>query len=147
MLARADCYASTRCAIAPRAGPRSLRRVSGRADYNPFNLLIASREATFVAYNRVERIEVVQLKPGFHLLTNLDVNDFECPRISASYEKFATLGKDAGFRRDPILRRAELQRLLADHNTQLDPRSGPPSDLHAPRRLCNALVEPDFSWP
>ena len=29
-------------------------------DYNPFNLLIASRDATFVAYNRIERIEVVQ---------------------------------------------------------------------------------------
>jgi uncharacterized protein with NRDE domain len=104
--------------------------VSQRArDYNPFNLLIASRDATFVAYNRIERIEVVQLKPGFHLLTNLDVNDFECPRISASYEKFAALGKEAGFRGDPLARRVELQRLLADHNTQLDPRSGRPNSI------------------
>ena len=98
-------------------------------DYNPFNLLIASRDATFVAYNRIEHIEVVELKPGFHLLTNLDVNDFECPRISASYEKFAALGKDVGFRRDPLLRRVQLQQLLADHNTQLDPRSGRPNSI------------------
>jgi uncharacterized protein with NRDE domain len=98
-------------------------------DYNPFNLLIASRDAAFVAYNRIERIEVVQLKPGFHLLTNLDVDDFECPRISASYAKFAELGKDVGFRRDPLLRRVQLQRLLADHNTQLDPRSGRPNSI------------------
>ena len=98
-------------------------------DYNPFNLLIASRDATFVAYNRSERIEVVQLQPGFHLLTNLDVNDFECPRISASYEKFAALGKDVGFRRDPLLRRVQLQQLLADHNTQLDARSGRPNSI------------------
>jgi len=98
-------------------------------DYNPFNLLIASRDATFVAYNRIERIEVVQLQPGFHLLTNLDVNDFECPRISASYEKFAALGKDVGFRRDPLLRRVQLRHLLADHNTQLDPRSGRPNSI------------------
>jgi uncharacterized protein with NRDE domain len=98
-------------------------------DYNPFNLLIASRDATFVAYNRIDRIEVVQLQPGFHLLTNIDVNDFECPRISASYAKFAELAKDVGFRRDPRLRRAELQRLLADHNTQLDPRSGRPNSI------------------
>jgi len=101
---------------------------SGR-DYNPFNLLIASRDAAFVAYNRIERIEVVQLKPGCHLLTNLDVDDFECPRISASFEKFATLGNDVGFRRDPLLRRVQLQKLLADHNTQLDPRSGRPNSL------------------
>jgi len=98
-------------------------------DYNPFNLLIASRDAAFVAYNRIERIEVVELKPGFHLLTNLDANDFECPRISASYAKFAELGKDVGFRRDPLLRRAQLQKLLADHNTQLDPRSGRPNSI------------------
>jgi uncharacterized protein with NRDE domain len=98
-------------------------------DYNPFNLLIASRDAGFLAYNRIERIELVQLKPGFHLLTNLDVDDFECPRISASYAKFAELGKDVGFQRDPILRRVQLQRLLADHNTQLDPRSGRPNSI------------------
>jgi uncharacterized protein with NRDE domain len=98
-------------------------------DYNPFNLLIASRDATFVAYNRIDRIEVVQLQPGFHLLTNLDVNDFECPRISASYAKFAELGQDVDFRRDPLLRRAQLQALLADHNTQLDPRSGRPNSI------------------
>ena len=98
-------------------------------DYNPFNLLIATRDATFVAYNRIERIEVVQLQPGFHLLTNLDVNDFECPRISASYAKFAELGKDVGFRRDPLMRRVQLQHLLADHNTQLDPRSGRPNSI------------------
>ena len=54
-------------------------------------------------------------------------NDFECPRISASYAKFAELGKDVGFRRDPLLRRVQLQHLLADHNTQLDPRSGGPT--------------------
>ncbi len=119
------------------------------ADYNPFNLLIASRDATFVAYNRIERIEVVQLQPGFHLLTNLDVNDFECPRISASYEKFAALGKDVGFRRDPLLRRVQLQHLLADHNTQLDPRSGRPNsicmhlDAYGTRSSSQIFVGPD----
>jgi uncharacterized protein with NRDE domain len=98
-------------------------------DYNPFNLLIASRDGAFVAYNRIDSIEVVELKTGFHLLTNIDANDFECPRISASYGKFAELGNDVGFRRDPILRRVQLGRLLADHNTQLDPRSGRPNSI------------------
>jgi uncharacterized protein with NRDE domain len=101
---------------------------SGR-DYNPFNLLIASREAAFVAYNRWGKIEVVSLAPGVHLLTNLNVDDFECPRISRSHRHFEDLGSRAEFVCDPVGRREELHRLLADHSTQLDPRSGRPNSL------------------
>jgi uncharacterized protein with NRDE domain len=97
--------------------------------YNPFNLLIASRAAAFVTYNRFGKIEVVELEPGFHLLTNVDVDDFECPRISRSYSRFAELGRDPDFVRDPVGRRAALSKLLADHSTQLDPRSGRPNSL------------------
>lgn len=99
------------------------------ADYNPFNLLMVSPTEAFVAYNRGESIEVVELKPGLHLLSNLNVNDFECPKISASYGKFDQLGKNADFQRDPVARRAALGALLADHNTQLDSRSGRPNAL------------------
>jgi len=99
------------------------------ADYNPFNLLIASRDAAYVAYNHADRIEIVGLKPGLHLLTNLNVDDFECPRISASYERFAELGCDPDFLRDPVSRRGELRRLLSDHRVQLDPRNGRPNAL------------------
>jgi uncharacterized protein with NRDE domain len=98
-------------------------------DYNPFNLLIASRDEAFVAYNRWSQIEVVSLTPGIHLLTNLDVDDFECPRISRSRKRFEELGSRADFARDPVARREELHRLLADHSTQLDPRSGRPNSL------------------
>jgi uncharacterized protein with NRDE domain len=94
------------------------------SDYNPFNLLMVSRTQAFVAYNRGAAIEVVELKPGLHLLSNLDVNDFECPKISASYGKFAELGSRPEFQRDPVGNRAPLGQLLADHNTQLDPRIG-----------------------
>lgn len=94
------------------------------SDYNPFNLLMVSRSEGYVAYNRGASIEVIALKPGLHLLTNLDVNDFECPKISASYGKFAELGNRADFQRDPIGNRAALGALLADHTTQLDPRTG-----------------------
>ena len=95
------------------------------SDYNPFNLLMVSREQAFVAYNRGAAIEVVELKPGLHLLSNLNVDDFECPKISASYGKFERLGANAEFQRDPIGQRAALGALLADHNTQLDSRIGP----------------------
>jgi uncharacterized protein with NRDE domain len=104
------------------------RRQSG-ADYNPFNLLMVSREQAFVAYNRGTAIEVVELTPGLHLLSNLDVNDFECPKISASYGKFAELGKRPDFQGDPVGYRDALARLLGDHNTQLDSRSGRPNAL------------------
>lgn len=99
------------------------------ADYNAFNLLVASRERTFVAYNRGGALEVVQLTPGMHLLTNLDVNDFECPRISRAHERFAALCSSAEFARDPVGHRGELASLLADHSTQLDARSGRPNAL------------------
>ena len=99
------------------------------ADYNPFNLLIVSRTQAFVAYNRNATIEVVELTPGMHLLSNLNLNDFECPKISASYGKFAKLGETAEFHRDPVEQRAELGSLLADHNTQLDSPSGRPNAL------------------
>jgi uncharacterized protein with NRDE domain len=92
------------------------------SDYNPFNLLMVSRSRAFVAYNRGAAVEVVELKPGLHLVSNLDVDDFECPRISASYGKFAELGANPEFQRDPVGNRAALGGLLADHNTQLDSR-------------------------
>jgi len=98
-------------------------------DYNAFNLLLASREAAFVAYNRGGEIEIVELTPGMHLLTNADVNDFECPRISRSYSRFAELGQREDFARDPVARRADLADLLADHSTQLDARTGRPNSL------------------
>jgi uncharacterized protein with NRDE domain len=101
---------------------------SGR-DYNPFNLLIASRQEAFVAYNRWSQIEVVSLTPGLHLLTNLDIDDFECPRISRSRKQFEELGSRTDFAHDPVALRGELHRLLADHSTQLDPRSGRPNSL------------------
>src|SRR5271155_5732475 len=100
-----------------------LARQDGR-DYNAFNLLMASRDGAFVAYNRGAEIEVVKLTPGLHLLTNADVDDFECPRISRSYGRFAELAQREDFAHDPVARRAELAALLADHSTQLDARTG-----------------------
>ncbi|MGO9607777.1 MAG: NRDE family protein [Candidatus Binataceae bacterium] len=98
-------------------------------NYNPFNLLMASREEAHVAHNRGSHIEVVSLAPGLHLLSNLDVDDFECPKISRAYGRFADLAERPEFRRDPIAMRSELGALLTDHSTQLDPRSGRPNAL------------------
>ena len=103
------------------------------ADYNPFNLLIASREGAFVAYNRWGEIEVVSLTPGFHLLTNLDVDDFECPRISRSHSRFAELGARAEFTRDPVAMREELHNAARRPFHSARPALGTPQfALYAP---------------
>ncbi|HVA80484.1 MAG TPA: NRDE family protein [Candidatus Binataceae bacterium] len=99
------------------------------ANYNPFNLLVAGRDAAFVVYNRSGEIELVELAPGLHLLSNQNVDDFECPKISRSYGRFAELGGNPEFLRDPTAMRPELARLLADHSPQPDPRTGRPNSL------------------
>jgi len=121
------CLDALRC----RSAVEAARFVASQrgADYNPFNLLIASREEAFVAYHRRSMIELVTLRPGLHLLTNLDVDDFECPRISRSHQRFEQLGSVPDFARDPVAQREQLRQLLADHSLQLDPRSGRPNSL------------------
>jgi uncharacterized protein with NRDE domain len=121
------CLDALRCASAAEAS-RFVERQRG-ADYNPFNLLIASREDSYVAYNPGGSIKLVKLTPGFHLLTNVDIDDFECPRISRSYGRFSALARSSELAADPLAHRIELARLLADHSTQLDPRSGRPNSL------------------
>jgi uncharacterized protein with NRDE domain len=91
--------------------------------YNAFNLLIASRAEAFVAHNRRHAIDIVRLQAGLHLLTNLDVDDPECPKISRSYRRFAELGGSLDFARDPLGGREALRAVLADHFTELDPRT------------------------
>jgi uncharacterized protein with NRDE domain len=99
------------------------------SDYNRFNLLLASAHEAFVAYNRGSKIELAELEPGLHLLTNLDLDDFECPRISRSYRRFASLCTDPDFQRDPVTARPLLAEVLADHSTELDNRSETPNAL------------------
>ena len=97
--------------------------------YNPFNLLLASPQAACVVGNVSTMVARTVLKPGLHLLTNLEVNDFECPRIAKSYGLFeACKPLLAGGNLDPF--RARLREILSDHSTPLDPRSsGPPNNL------------------
>jgi uncharacterized protein with NRDE domain len=97
--------------------------------YNPFNLLLASREAAAVAHNRQGRIDSTRLARGTHLLTNLDVDDFECPRISRSFGRFAAMAAEPEVADDPMRMRQRLAALLSDHSTQLDPRTGRPNSL------------------
>ncbi len=116
------------CCLTARDALDFVRRQDGSA-YNPFNLLTVSRSEALVAYNRGDLIETARLAPGLHLLTNLDVDDFECPKISRAYDHFAALARDREFAADPLEQRGRLHQLLADHATQLDSRSAAPNAI------------------
>ena len=98
--------------------------------YNPFNLLLASPQSAHVAGNFSGTMRVTGLSPGLHLLTNLELNDFECPRIAKSYALFEEARRWlSGATLDAFI--AQLRRILSDHSTPLDPR-----DPRPPNNLC-----------
>jgi uncharacterized protein with NRDE domain len=102
--------------------------------YNLFNLLLAAPDAACVIGNSSGAMATTLLDPGLHLLTNLELNDPECPRIAKSYGLFDALrGLLAEPTADEFLR--HLRGILSDHSTPLDPRDeGPPNNLcvHTP---------------
>ena len=109
----------------------AVARVGGEvaSAYNPFNLLIASPDAAYVVGNISGAMTPTSLAPGLHLLTNLDLNDFECPRLAKSSGMFEAA---RGHLQDGDLDRflAALREILSDHSTPLDPRSsGLPNNL------------------
>lgn len=91
-------------------------------DYNPFNLLVADPSEAWVAQNRSGRIAVEKLDPGLHLLTNLDLDDIECERISRSTHRFAELVPSYASTRDRAELIDALHLILADHHTAVDDR-------------------------
>ena len=90
--------------------------------YNPFNLLIADRAAAHVAQNRAGQISIETLEPGLHLLTNLDLDDIKCERISRSTHRFAELVPQYAQRPDRGRLIDELHQILADHYIAVDDR-------------------------
>lgn len=58
------------------------------ADYNWFNLLLADAGDAWVAHADHDRIRPSRLAPGVHLLTNRELNDPTCARISCARELF-----------------------------------------------------------
>lgn len=121
------CLDALRCASLKEAA--DLVQDQDGARYNPFNLLVTSGTTAFVAQNRGDGIRLSWLAPGLHLLTNLDLDDFECPRISRSFSRFQAVAAQPRIARNQPLMRQRLVEILADHSTQLDPRSGLPNSL------------------
>ncbi len=100
---------------------RTLLRGERAGRYNGFNLLAANAEGCLVATTHGDCLEVRDLAPGVHLLTNLEVDDPTCPRIAKSHRRFAAVSLPQPEGLDGLL--PELGGILADHSTPLDPRS------------------------
>ncbi len=97
--------------------------------YNPFNLLLASPDQACVVGNFTGHMLRTTLTPGLHLLTNLELNDTECPRIAKSVGFFEAAAPLLNPKQLPEFLGA-MKTVLSDHSTPLDPRSqGPPNNL------------------
>lgn len=84
--------------------------------YNPFTLMAASREGAVVLSPQGPGIAVIDLPPGLHLLTNLEVNDAGCPRIARSRSRFAAVRPSNLTDNGSFL--APLREVLADHSPE-----------------------------
>jgi uncharacterized protein with NRDE domain len=104
----------------PREAADHLRHTAAEA-YNGFNLLVADAHESLVATNPGDRMQVITLPPGVHLLTNLALNDPTCPRIARSSELFRRVVLPGD--EDPASVIPLLRTILADHTTALDPRA------------------------
>jgi len=115
------CLSMLRAASASAAA--ELLREEHAEAYNPFNLLVADRDGGWIATNHRSAMSIRLLEPGLHLVTNLDLNDPTCPRIAASYRRFAAMLASEAPKPASAEFRDRLQAVLASHDTQLDPRS------------------------
>lgn len=60
----------------------------GVADYNWFNLFLGDSREAWIAHSDRGALRLVPLEAGIHLLTNRELNDPTCPRISFARELF-----------------------------------------------------------
>jgi len=102
-------------------------RAQPATQYNPFNLLVADHATAYVIHTLNHTLQVHRLTPGVHLLTNLDLNDPECPRIARSFQHFLRVSQECSTTSTSVSDLfARLHPILADHDTPLDPRTQDP---------------------
>ena len=95
----------------------------GVDEHNPFNVLVADGTRAVVAQNRGDGMALHELPPGTHLLTNLDLNDATCQRISRSSQRFQSLAAGYAATSDRSGLVAGLHAVLGDHLTAMDDRA------------------------
>jgi uncharacterized protein with NRDE domain len=89
--------------------------------YNPFSLVLTSPTSAYVVQGPPPRREFRRLEPGVYLITNQDLNDPSCPRISRFHRRFAEAAEN--FRRSPSSLDALFSRVASIMATHAGPRA------------------------
>lgn len=69
-----------------------LKRQNG-SDYQPFNLLFATTEEAYVAYNGAAGIQHMKLEKGVRVLSNASVYDSSSEKLNQAYDLFSDAAK------------------------------------------------------
>lgn len=77
----------------PAAARRLLKQEKG-SNYQPFNLLIASAEEAYVAYNIKDEIAYKRLEKGVRVLSNAAIDDSRSEKLDQAYNLFSQAAKD-----------------------------------------------------
>src|SRR5712691_5084249 len=64
------------------------------AQYNPFSLVVADPSAASLIYPDDYTLQVRHLTPGVYMITNLNLNDPECPRIARFSQRFLQVSQN-----------------------------------------------------
>jgi uncharacterized protein with NRDE domain len=82
---------------------RALLRRERGSIYRPFNLLFASAEEAFAAYNRNEEIKTVKLNRGLHVLSNSSLFDLSSEKLDRAHKLFSRARQPLRTQIDPSL--------------------------------------------
>lgn len=93
--------------------------------YQPFNLLVAGAHEAFVASNLEEKISLVTLEKGLHVLSNASIYETKSEKLERAYGLFSEARKSATSDLSAWL--PSLKSALRDHslgnNSQDDPKA------------------------
>lgn len=88
--------------------------------YQPFNLLIASAEQAYIAYNREEEIECSRLEKGLHVFSNTPVYESQPEKIEHASSLFRRAKETFLPAAESSAWVAGLRRALSDHTLGKD---------------------------
>jgi len=64
------------------------------ASYRPFNLLFANAQEAYIAHNMKEKIELVRLRKGIHVISNTSIYDSASPKTNHAHTLFSDAARE-----------------------------------------------------
>lgn len=92
------------------------------SDYRPYNLLVANKEAAYVAYNLGEQNVCIELEKGLHVLSNSSVYDPRTEKLDHAYRLFSRAAKQTSGQAGLSLI-SHLKEILSDHALHKEPKN------------------------